>query len=58
MVINKFRATELGEALLDAAQKVSETKNDQAVILSGDILLAAPHNQSLIDYDVVAIVKY
>ena len=57
MILDKNKAKELGEALIDASEQVS-TSQDHAVILLDECSVAVPVHPDMQDlYETVAIIK-
>ena len=58
MILSQAQASELGEALLDAAEAVNKTKIDQAVVILGHTAIAVPFNKDIqAEYETPIIIQ-
>lgn len=57
MVLNQAQAKELGEALLDASDKIYNNKDTQAIVVIGDLAVAVPYHPDMQEeYETVCII--
>lgn len=57
MVLDQAQARELGEALIDASDKIDSNKNTQAIVVVGDLAVAVPYHPDMQDeYETVCII--
>lgn len=58
MVLDQAQARELGEALLDASDKIDSNKDTQAIVVIGDLAVAVPYNPDIQEeYETVCIIE-
>lgn len=58
MILSQAQASELGEALLDAAEAVDKTKTDQAIVILGTTAVAVPFCEDVqAEYETPVIIK-
>ena len=58
MILSQAQASELGEALLDAAEAVNKTNIDQAVVILGHTAIAVPFNKDIqAEYETPIIIQ-
>jgi len=57
MVLDQAQARELGEALIDASDKIDINKDTQAIVAIGDLAVAVPYHPDMQDeYETVCII--
>lgn len=58
MILSQAQASELGEALLDAAEAANKSNKTQAVVMLNDTAVAVPYDQDIQDqYETVVIIQ-
>jgi len=58
MILSQAQASELGEALLDAAEAANKSNKTQAVVMLSDTAVAVPYDQDIQDqYETVVIIQ-
>tara|TARA_R110002072_G_scaffold2367_4_gene19709 strand:- start:6231 stop:6410 length:180 start_codon:yes stop_codon:yes gene_type:complete len=58
MIISQAQASELGEALLDAAEAANKSNKTQAVVMLSHIAVSVPYYQDIQDqYETVVIIQ-
>lgn len=58
MVLDQAQARELGEALIDASDKIDINKYTQAIVAIGDLAVAVPYHPDMQDeYETVCIIR-
>jgi hypothetical protein len=58
MLLSQAQASELGEALLDAAEAANKSNKTQAVVMLNDTAVAVPYDQDIQDqYETAVIIQ-
>ena len=58
MVLDQAQARELGEALIDASDKIDSNKDTQAIVAIGDLAVAVPYNPDIQEeYETICIIE-
>tara|TARA_R110001592_G_scaffold146202_1_gene370196 strand:+ start:328 stop:507 length:180 start_codon:yes stop_codon:yes gene_type:complete len=58
MILSQAQASELGEALLDAAEAANKSNKTQAVVMLNDTAVAVPYDQDIQDqYETAVIIQ-
>ena len=58
MILSQAQASELGEALLDAAEAANKSNKTQSVVMLSDTAVAVPYDQDIQDqYETVVIIQ-
>ena len=58
MVLDQAQARELGEALIDASDKIDSNKDTQAIVVIGDLSVAVPYNPDIQEeYETICIIE-
>lgn len=58
MILSQAQASELGEALLDAAEEVNKSNKTQSVVMLNNTAVAVPYDEDIQDrYETAAIIQ-
>jgi|TARA_R110000744_G_scaffold101806_1_gene196137 hypothetical protein len=58
MILSQAQASELGEALLDAAEAANKSNKTQSVVMLSDTAVAVPYDQDIQDqYETAVIIQ-
>jgi len=58
MILSQAQASELGEALLDAAEAANKSNKTQSVIMLNNTAVAVPYDEDIQDrYETAAIIQ-